>query len=467
MNSMRTLAIQAHHHEVVRQHLFPGDGLEAAAILLCESGAAPRRRFLVKDVLLVPHDECVRKPDALTWPGSWINRAIDQAEDSALTVILIHSHPGDYFGFSLADDWSDQFSIPSLLEAFGEEHGTAVMTSNGAIIARTYTRGMRCVPVDLVTMADQDIHFWWHPRIEPSPDNHRPMAFASGMTDELNRLTAVVIGASGTGSITVEQTARLGFGRIIVIDFDRIERKNLNRILNSSIRDAQQNRLKVSVMADAIKEHRENCEVIQIPKSIKTREAVLAAAQGDVIFSCVDSLEGRMVADLIGSAFLIPLLDVGVVIPTRRTPSGGHAVGDVLGQVNYVFPGGSTLEDRGIYTAQGLRAEELRRVDRKAFETERAAGYFTGFGEEAPAVISLNMRAASACINEFIARAYPFRIDPNSKYARTVFSLAAGEEEFSPEETFTRSENPSLATGAREPLLGLPILGLEATKCAA
>jgi hypothetical protein len=39
------------------------------------------------------------------------------------------------------------------------------------------------------------------------------MAFTSRMTREVSKLTAMVIGLSGTGSITGEQMTRLGFGR--------------------------------------------------------------------------------------------------------------------------------------------------------------------------------------------------------------------------------------------------------------
>ena len=68
--------------------------------------------------------------------------------------------------------------------------------------------------------------------------------------------------------------------------------------------------------------------------------------------------------------------------------------------------------------------------------------------------------AASACVSEFIARAFPFRLEPNSRYARTIFSLAACEEEYFAEEEFTAATNPTLGRGAKEPLLGLPVLAL-------
>jgi hypothetical protein len=76
-------------------------------------------------------------------------------------------------------------------------------------------------------------------------------------------------------------------------------------------------------------------------------------------------------------------------------------------------------------------------------------------------VITLNMRAASACMNEFIARAYPYRHESNAKYARTQFSLEACEEDFTSEFAFPCAPNPSLGRGSLEPLLGLPFLGIQ------
>jgi len=213
------------------------------------------------------------------------------------------------------------------------------------------------------------------------------------------------------------------------------------------------------MFAEAIAGYRGHGVAVPFPVSIVTREAVLAASQCDVLFCCVDTLEGRQIADLICSAFLIPMFDVGVTIPTRTIQEGiGVAILDVCGRIDYVQPGRSTLKDRGVYSPESLRAEYLRAALPDAHRQELEAGYIKGLTEEAPSVITLNMRAASACVNEFIARAYPFRLESNSRYARTIFSLAACEEEYTAEEEFTAAAYPILGRGAKEPLLGLPAL---------
>lgn len=453
-----TLAFSGALHAQVKSHLFPQDGLESAAILICTRTPGLRRRFLARDVILVPYAACKRRErDAITWPGEYLEQAIDLAEPTGSVMILIHSHPGGLFGFSDADDESDRKVIPSLFHAFGDFHGSAVMTADGAIRARLYDPSLQARTVDLVTVAGDDLHYWWADKATFTAPADRPVAFTSGMTADLGRLSALVIGASGTGSVAVEQLARLGFGRVFAVDFDRLEWRNLNRILNSKRADADANRLKVEVFAEAVTAHRGAGVGIPVSASIATRDAVLAAAQCDVAFCCVDTLEARHIADLIAAAFLLPLFDVGVVIPIRKK-GDAFAIADVCGRIDYVSPGGSTLQDRGIYTPESLRGEYLRKVAPEAHQQELEAGYLKGLAEEAPAVITLNMRAAAACVNEFIARAFPFRLESNRLYARTQFSLAACEEEYFAEDVFTRTPNHLLARGDAEPLLGLPAL---------
>jgi hypothetical protein len=459
MNAPAALAFAGIQHERLRAHLFPGDGLEAVAILLCSRSSPPRIRLLVRDIILVPREACrVRRADLIVWPGDYIEAALDRAEADDLSVVLMHSHPGGLFAFSAADDDSDRLVMPSLIENHGHFHGSAIMVPEGPVRARWYGRELRARPIELVTVSGHDLLYWWEEDAAQGGPIGRPLAFTSDMSRELKRLTAGFIGVSGTGSINAEQGCRLGFGRAKLIDFDTVELKNLNRILNSMLRDANAHRLKVHAFADAVLGYRGEGVAEAIPLSILTREAVMEASQCDVLFCSVDCLEARQIADLIATAFLLPLFDVGVVIPIRDA-GGVPAIGDVCGRVDYVQPGRSTLQDRGVYSPERLRAEYLRRTAPTAHREELAAGYIPGLIDEAPAVITLNMRAAAACMNEFIARAYPYRHEPNERYARTSFSLAACEEEFIAESTFVGSGNVVLlGRGSLEPLLGLPFL---------
>lgn len=156
MTPRTTLSIAGVQHSMLHDHLFPSDGREAAAILLCALTPGPRFKLVVRDVLLVPHAECARRErDAITWPGAYLEQAIDRGESEALTIVLLHSHPGGLFAFSEIDDASDCVTIPALFQAYGERHGSAIMTPDGAVRARLYASDLVATPVDLVTCAER------------------------------------------------------------------------------------------------------------------------------------------------------------------------------------------------------------------------------------------------------------------------------------------------------------------------
>jgi len=121
-----------------------------------------------------------------------------------------------------------------------------------------------------------------------------------------------------------------------------------------------------------------------ISDPVATAEAILAACEADFLFSCVDTAEGRHIADRLSAYFATPLFDVGVAIPTRETPTGERRIEEVYGRVDYVFPGGSSLMDRGVYDAALLESEYLARVAPDARAQKIKDGYLRGMAEEAP-----------------------------------------------------------------------------------
>lgn len=432
-------------------HLFPGDGKEAAAILICGATGAARDRLCVSSLIEVPYDDCsVRTATHVTWPGDYLDRAVTEMDVIDGGVILIHSHPGGYFDFSSIDDASDALTV-SCLQAGARNPaapiGSAVMVPDGRIKARLYTQTRAPIDISQLTAVGHDI------RDIGKQLDERPLAFSEAMTADLATKTACVVGISGTGSIVAELLGRLGVGRLVLVDFDRVEEKNLNRILYATPKDI--GRFKTHVLRDAIKAHHPGVDIETFETPISDAKALISLSGSDILFSCVDSMEGRYHCDLAVQTFICPMIDIGVVIPTR-TLEDKVSVADVCGRIDYVFPGGSTLWDRREITGAGLTAEYIRRNDPDAYARQVAEGYLKGVPDEAPSVISLNMRAASAGVNEWLARLYGFRHDTNDNYARCHFSLASGEEEFVDVETAAgRARVPTFGHGLKRPLLGL------------
>ncbi len=461
-----TLVLAGADSQHLQGHLFPGDGLEAAAILVCSRVTNEGVKLLVKEVVTVPHAECERSSRRLTWPGDYIDKAIDIADQEDLSLVFIHSHPNGYEDFSDLDDESDLEIIPPVFASRRRSHpgtivhGSAIMLPSGAIRARLYGGNGRSEPetVNLVAIYGSDVYFFWDD--QPLTAN-RPLAFSSQMTAELGRLSAAVIGVSGTGSIVAEQLLRMGMGQLILVDSDHVEPKNLNRILNTTPDHARNGDLKVEAFRSAASLISPDTDIIAVPRDIGCRIAVEAVAQADLVFSCVDSEEGRHIADRIARAMLQPLFDVGVTIPVRK-PGGKTKIASIAGRVDYVYPGSPTLLDREVYSAAGLRAEDLRKRDTAAYEQQVQEGYMPGANEEAPSVICVNMRGASAVVLEAVARLYHYRADANEGFNRSEFDLVVSEDTEESFRDLSTSEMLPLAYGLRKPLLGMPALEDEA-----
>ena len=123
MKRSHTLVLPAKVANELRAHLFPGDGLEAAALLLCTATGTRRSKWLGREVICVPHAECTRRPDFITWPGEYVEAAIDRASARGDAVIAIHSHPGGLFAFSIeTTEAGDYVILPSGRFAHSRAH---------------------------------------------------------------------------------------------------------------------------------------------------------------------------------------------------------------------------------------------------------------------------------------------------------------------------------------------------------
>jgi hypothetical protein len=215
--------------------------------------------------------------------------------------------------------------MPALFEANESSstlHGSAIMTSDGAIRARFYDRQLETTPVSAVHLASDELLTW-----RASEQGNLlpiPMAFSTEMGRHLKNFTACVVGVSGTG---IHRGRTAGPTWLRPIDLDRfLMRLNSRTSIVSSMPHwtmPRNSTAKVARFASVIPTYRDDIEVLTLKASIVTREAIELAGEGDVLFCCVDSFEGRQVCDRIAAAFLQPLFDVAVTIPTRQSASGG------------------------------------------------------------------------------------------------------------------------------------------------
>lgn len=425
-----TLTLNDDQHARLRAHLFPGDGCEAAAIILCGRRAGDRRhRLVAREVHPIPHDQCsVRTPERVTWPTDAIAPLLDHAEARGLTVVKVHSHPSGYERFSATDDAGDQRLMPAIRDWFDIDlfHASAVMLPDGRMFGRYMTAEDGFRALSHINVVGDDLMFWHAGEREgETPDfaASHAQAFGEGTFERLRKLSVAVIGCSGTGSPVVEQLARLGVGELVMVDDDKLEARNINRILNATMEDVRAGRLKVDVLADAVRRMETGTRVVKLPVNLWTPEAVRAVAQCDLVFGCMDTIDGRFLLNTIAAYYQLPYIDLGVrIAAVPDGPCKGEII-EVCGSVHYLKPGGSSLISRGLFTMDHVRAAGLARTDPEAHAQQLQDGYVSGVAVHRPAVITLNMLLASLGVNELLARLHPYRDDANHAYDHIEVSL--------------------------------------------
>lgn len=203
-------------------------------------------------------------------------------------------------------------------------------------------------------------------------------AWGKTTQEDLSRLKIGIVGLGSVGSIVAEILARTGIAHFTLIDFDVVEKKNLDRLTNVFNHDI--GRAKVFAVADGIRKSAtapkvtiDTCEY-----SVCEQEGFEKALNCDILFSCVDRPWPRHVLNFISYAHLIPVVDGGILVRSNKSNTNivgadwkTHTVGndraclECLGQYkieNAVLEQSGKLDDpeyiKGLDKAQFVNAHE-------------------------------------------------------------------------------------------------------------
>jgi len=460
------LRIAGKFYEQLKQHLFPKDNKEAAAVLLCGRHETNDISILLTHkILLIPYDECERGKDYITWKMDKILPFLEEVEKRNFALLKIHSHPGGYANFSSTDDESDHdfFTTAFNWSETDSVHGSAIMLPGGKIIGRVYNMNLQPIIMDKISIASDSILIWRKDagkKLESDEFSRRTrQVLGDGTYSVLRKLKIGIVGCSGTGSPTIEQLYRLGVGFLLLIDPDKVEEKNLNRIIQAILQDAKKKRYKTEVLKEAIHKAGLGTQVeIKSVNLFDSKEALRDLILCDIIFGCVDRAETRHLLNQIANFYLIPYFDMGVQITADQ--EGG--IESMSGTGHYIQPGLSSLFSRNLYSAARLEAEGLQRKNPEVYATRLKAGYIQNADVERPAVLPINMLISSMTIIDFLNRIHfaPFKEDAPNSYGRMLMDYTANCTENKSESKFEVDITAANFTGRGDckPFLRMPQL---------
>jgi len=159
---------------------------------------------------------------------------------------------------------------------------------------------------------------------------------------KLLRATVAVVGAGGLGGWIVEGLARMGMGRLIIIDSDAVEESNLNRQLLAVEESLGQPKAKMAAARVAAVNAATEVSAHQLWADAENLPRLLAGAQ--VAVDALDTLPARLQLQRAAAALGIPFVH--------------GAIAGYSGQVMTILPG-----DPGLFALYGEDAVPQRGIE--------------------------------------------------------------------------------------------------------
>jgi molybdopterin-synthase adenylyltransferase len=171
-----------------------------------------------------------------------------------------------------------------------------------------------------------------------------------------------IAGLGSVGSLVAEGLARMGVKDFVLVDMDRLEKRNLDRTNGARALDSAFHRSKVSIAERSIR-HSATGGPLRITKlrtMLQDQRALRSLLDCDFVFSCVDRHLPRYLLNYLAYSHLIPVVDGGIHIglPYRDKPSL-----DVSWRIHLTAPGRPCLECLGGYEYNKVGLERDGLID--------------------------------------------------------------------------------------------------------
>ena len=366
-----------------------------------------RTSGLIYEVLLPEEGDRSLHGNASFQP-SYMGRSVRRAVSDGSGLAFMHSHPGrGWQGMSETDLIAERDVLAYPAGATGLPLLGMTIGSDDYWSARFWERrngGMAKVECHKVRVVGPDsCRVYFDDRIELPPrrrevlrrtfDTWGPIAQSN-----ISRLKVGIVGLGSVGSIVAEAIARIGVSKVVLIDPDRVEEHNLDRLLYASEVDIGTR--KVDLAERNIRKHAtsDHVQVTALPMSVHERSAYEAAVGCDILFSCVDRPVGRDVLNFIAYAHLIPVIDGGVAVETQE-----DYLHSAHWRAHIVGPGRQCMRCNGQYNTSMVVTELDGSLDDPSYIATLPAGARVGNQNVFPFSLSLASMEVNLMLHYLLA----------------------------------------------------------------
>lgn len=325
-----SVIIKEETHKKLSSHLIRPDGQED----LCFATYVPsisENRFtgIIREIILPLSNERTVHGN-VSFNAEYFERVLKIATERREGIVFLHSHPFPGWQNMSEDDIVAEksmspaakslTSLPLIGMTIGNDESWSARfwiknKSRKRVFDKFWCESVRVLGEKLkITFND----YLLKPSFNSKKQLRTISAWGKVTQEDLSRLKIGIVGLGSVGSIVAEILARTGISNFVLIDFDSVEEKNLDRtnVLKEDI-----GRSKVAAIKDLILKSgtSPNLNIEVSEYSICEKEGYFKALGCDAIFSCVDRPWPRQVLNFISYAHLIPVIDGGILVRTNSS----------------------------------------------------------------------------------------------------------------------------------------------------
>lgn len=383
----------------LKQHLIRSDRQEDLCFAFYQLSTGLERTSALITEIVLPAKGDRNVHGNVSFNADFFDKVSSLALSRQCGICFMHSHPASGWQFMSQDDIkAEEMLAPRVKSMTGLPLVGMTIGTDAAWSGRFWIKEAPKYYVrhfcDSVRVVGKGLKVTYYDKQVPSPIFGEAFlrtisAWGDQRQADISRLKIGIVGCGSVGSVVAEALLKTGVQKIMLLDFDTVEIKNLDRL--QGIGPASVGKAKVF----EIKNHLDrikigsDVEVTAIPYSIVEDEGFKRALDCDVLFSCVDRPWPRFLLNCIAYGHMIPVIDGGIdTNPNKRNTNLDQA----RWKVHTVGPERRCMCCLGQFVSEDVALEQSGLLEDQTYIKSLPKDHFVNRGENV-FVFSLGLAA--------------------------------------------------------------------------
>lgn len=364
-----SIAIPEQLSEKLRNHLIRKDGDEDLIFALWNYSKGANRDTALLHELIFPENGDRQRHGNVSFNPKYIKRVCREASTKDCGIVFIHSHPGPGWQDMSKDDIiAEKEKLCETVETLTGYPlvGMTVGSDNtwsGRIWNYNELRNEFEIQwAESVRSVGNELKIDFTDFLVPRPKfselfKRTRTVWGQNNHEKLAKMRIGILGLGSVGSIVAESLARMGLEKFVLIDFDKVEPHNLDRLAGATKKDIGLYKVDIAKRQISSVGTADNIEITSLSKSLYTEVAYKSVIDCDIIFSCVDRPRARYILNHIAYSHLIPVIDGGIQVRFKGDDASGYQFSGADWQVQSVSPGKPCLQCLEVYSSSDVSLE--------------------------------------------------------------------------------------------------------------